>query len=358
MNDDRVSGLHGRRRAMAFGAGGALWSAAAGRADAAAALPSTIRLIQGYQLGTLQDRYGRVFAQAVSMLHPSMRIIIESMPRANGRLAARQLMEAAPDGATIGTFQTALVYAELLGDEGVAFETARFGWIGSFTVEPRVLVVSSQLGVTTLDELRSSARPVPVGAETTSSVSAREPLLLNTLLGTRLRPVPGYSTAARNLALASGEIAAATASLDAVYPLITSGAVRVVLRLDRHAVPPPLDTLPTLHEVVGIGRASALFAFLDAQSRLGRWLCLPPGASRERLAAWRALFSQTIASDAFQRLVSEAGLAPDGSIVVRGDAIEAALAEIFRFRATSASALRAALACGNQLAETGSGTCE
>ena len=123
--------------------------------------------------------------------------------RAAGRLAARQLMDAPPDGGTIGSFPTALAYAELLGDDGVAFELTRFGWIGSFNVQPRVLVVSAKLGVASLDELRARTTPVPVGADTNTSVGAREPLLLNALLGTRLRPVMGYSSPARNLSPSS-----------------------------------------------------------------------------------------------------------------------------------------------------------
>ncbi len=162
----------------------------------AAAPPNAIRFIQGNHLGTSYDRYGRVFISALTMSRPSMRIVVEPNSRAAGRLAARQLADAPPDGGTIGSFPTALAYAELLGDDGVAFELAKLGWIGSFNVEPRLLVVSARLGVASLDELRARPLAVAVGADTTTSVGAREPLLLNSLLGMRLRPVMGYSSPA------------------------------------------------------------------------------------------------------------------------------------------------------------------
>ena len=280
-----------RRSALALGAGGLLLATSTNRSSSADLLPSTIRLIQGGNVGGSYDRYSRVFAAAVAELRPPMRIVVEPMPRANGRLAARLLMGAVPDGATIGTFQTSLVYSELLGDDGVAYETTRLGWIGSFNVEPRILVASARLGIETLAVLRERTSAVPVGTDTMTSVGTREPLLLNTLLGTRLRPVAGYNTAVRNMALVSGEIGAATASIDAVHPLIVSGDVRALLRLDRHAAAPPLDKLPTLHDLAATDRTSPVFAFLDAHARLGRWLCMPPGASPLLLAAWRALFT-------------------------------------------------------------------
>ncbi len=346
-----------RRFMLAACAAATLPCATRKNAHATDRLPNAIRFIQGFQLGTLQDRYGRVFAQALSTLQPTMRVTIESMPRANGRLAARHLMEAAPDGATIGTFQNALVFAELLGDEGVAFELERFGWIGGFTVEPRVLVVSSKSGIASFEMLRTRSSTLAVGAETITSVSAREPLILNALLGTRLRPVPGYSTAVRNLALATGEIAAATASLDAVLPLIESGEVRALLRLDRHPVPPPLEAVPTLQDIVTADRYATLLAFIQAQSQLGRWVCMPPNTTPERLDAWRTLFSKAIASDVFRSAARDAGLAGPHGGLVAGDQIRSALAEIFGSRVAMASALRAAIDCGGQIADTGKRSC-
>lgn len=346
-----------RRRAMALGVGMTAWRTTVGAAEAAMPLPASIRLIQGNHLGSTHERYGRAFTTALMAMRPSMRVVIEPMPRANGRLAARQLMEAPPDGATIGSFQTSLVLAELLGDDGVAFETSRFGWIGSFNLEPRVLVVSSKLGIASLSALRAHPTPIPVGAETTASVSAREPLLLNALLGTRLLPVAGYSSPARSLALVSGEIGAATASIDAVQPLIVSGDVRVVLRLDRHPLPPPLDDVPALHALAGIEHASPIFKFLDAHARLGRWLCMPPNAAPARLAAWRAMFTEIVASEMFQRLTRDAGLAAHGSTIVPGPEIDDALAEIFRARTSMAAALKTALSCGLNTAETGRRSC-
>ncbi len=346
-----------RRTALALGAGGLVWAGSSDRGAGADLLPTAIRLVQGGNPGGSYDRYSRVFAAAVAELRPPMRIVVEPMPRANGRLAARLLMGAAPDGATIGTFQTSLAYSELLGDDGVAYETRRLGWIGSFNVEPRILVASARSGIATLAALRALTRPVPVGTDTMTSVGTREPLLLNTLLGTRLRPVAGYSTALRNLGLVSGEIVAATASIDAVHPLIAGGDVHALLRLDRHVAAPPLDTLPTLHDLAATHRTGPVFAFLDAHARLGRWLCMPPGAAPALLAAWREFFVDIVGSATFKRLTREAGLAEHGSTIVPGAAIDAALAEMFDPHAAMAEALKTALACGQRMAETGERAC-
>lgn len=319
-------------------------------------VPSRIRFIQGYSLGTGHDRYARAFALAAAQGPAQTRITVDSMSRANGRLAARALMDAAPDGATIGGFQTALVLAQLLGDDGVAYDVSRFGWLGAFALEPRVLVASAKLGFADFEDLRRSTGPLAVGAETLASISAREPLILNALLGTRLRPVAGYSSPARGLALATGEIAAATATFDVVQPLIESGEVRALLRLDSHAPPPELDGLPTLRDVAPPATDPVVLGFLDAFSRLGRWVCMPPGAAPEPLAEMRDFFSRTVASGGFRRAVRDAGL-PAPARALKGEEVADAVQEIFGRADQSVGAVRAAIACGERIAETGTRGC-
>lgn len=53
----------------------------------------------------------------------------------------------------------------------------------------------------------------------------------------------------------------------------------------------------------------------------------------------------------------EAGLAVHRSMPVSGPDIDDALAKMFDARATTVSALKAALACGHQIAETGRRSC-
>ncbi len=106
------------RRALIAGAG-ATAALVSGR-RASAALPSEAGILVGAFLGSPYDIHARILVRHLHRLYPAIRAQVETMPRAGGKLAAKLVYDSAGDGRTLAMLPSGLIFAELLGEEGVA----------------------------------------------------------------------------------------------------------------------------------------------------------------------------------------------------------------------------------------------
>lgn len=348
----QVSSRRMGRRALATGlaSGVALGTAR----SVAASVPQDVRVLVGSPSGSPHEMHARLFASHLQRLRPQMRITVELVPRAGGKLAAKMLSDAAGDGRLIAMLSSGLMFAELLGEEGVAFSFARLRWIGSLDSDLRLLVLGRRSGITSLEALRQHKQPVTLAAISTASASWYEPLILNRILGIRLKPIPGYSAPARTAALMSGEIAASIGSLETFVDLLAQDLAVPVLRLNDRPLPGAATQPPLLVSAPEIAAHPELMTFLDAHFRFGRALCLGPRTSPEMAKAWRSLFDELMRDESYRRAVAAVGLALSP---MPGDALQALVARVFDRAETYSRALHAALACGAAIAERGGTGC-
>src|SRR5438874_1838843 len=75
------------------------------------------------------DAYGRLVTRYMQKHLPGSRIIVRNVPGAGHIVGANTLYAARPDGLTIGSFNTGLIYDQLMQREGVLFDLRKFGWI-------------------------------------------------------------------------------------------------------------------------------------------------------------------------------------------------------------------------------------
>jgi tripartite-type tricarboxylate transporter receptor subunit TctC len=180
--------------AVLLGAALALQSAPAVAQDFFAG--KTVTLIVGYQAGSLYDTNSRFVARHLTRFipgHPA--VIVRNMPGAGTLNAANHIANIAPkDGTTIGLVARGMSIEPLLGGQGVRFEPLKLNWIGSTSSEVSVIAVRSDIGVKTLDDVKT--REVVVAGPAPGTDGVTFPTTLNNLLGTKFKVVMGYRSGA------------------------------------------------------------------------------------------------------------------------------------------------------------------
>jgi tripartite-type tricarboxylate transporter receptor subunit TctC len=92
-----------------------------------------IRVIVGSSPGGGYDLWARLMAQYLGKYIPgNPEAIVQNMPGAGGVVAANYIYAVAhPDGLTLGAFNPALYFDQLVGRPEVKFDWSKFTWIGS-----------------------------------------------------------------------------------------------------------------------------------------------------------------------------------------------------------------------------------
>lgn len=329
--------------ALAAGIGGR-----AARAEFAAG--STMRLLVSTGPGSADDLMNRLFARYLEKYLGGVSVVPETMPKGNPPLMASRLWEAPPDGLTLGFPSQSLLLGALAGDaEGLPFDYFRFQWIGSLAEESRVLLVSEASGIRSVDDLLAR-RSVLAAASSITSSHFYEALLINALLGTRIKSVAGYTGSGRPMAVIGGEAEAFIGSLESASTIVDAGAGRVLLRLAGAPLPPPYDQVPQLSGLALRPDLGWIVDLMEAEARVGRLLAAPPTLPGDILQYLRDVFLKVAADPAFVREAAEQQLQV---AAVAGSEIQARLDLLLPYGADGGKAFKAVLACGERLGEGG-----
>ncbi|MCZ6893009.1 MAG: tripartite tricarboxylate transporter substrate-binding protein, partial [Gammaproteobacteria bacterium] len=124
----------------------------------------TITYIVATKPGGGYDTYARLIAEFLERHLPVTKVLVKNLPGAGHIIGANKLYVAKPDGLTIGTFNTGLIYAQLIGREGVRFDLRDLGWIGAAARDARVVVLGSGSEFRTVADLRRAPGPILFGA--------------------------------------------------------------------------------------------------------------------------------------------------------------------------------------------------
>src|SRR6186713_2882164 len=76
------------------------------------------------------DLYGRLVSEYMQKYLPGSTFIVKNVPGAGNIVGTNLLFASKPDGLTIGTFNTGLIYAQMIGREGIRFDITKMSWIG------------------------------------------------------------------------------------------------------------------------------------------------------------------------------------------------------------------------------------
>ncbi|MDR7521918.1 MAG: tripartite tricarboxylate transporter substrate-binding protein [Armatimonadota bacterium] len=268
----------------------------------------TVTIIVGYPPGGGYDVMARMVARHLPRFLPGgPTVIVQNMPGANSIVAANHVFHVArPDGLTLGLFNRNLVLGQLVKVEGIRFDMARFGWVGSPATETTILAIRADLPYRTPADLRRADPAVVVGATGPGASTYDFPLLLKAFVGMNLRIISGYrSSGDIMLAIERKEADGRAGSYSSIKPFIDRGLVRPIVR--GHASVPAIERLPVDEDLSEDPRAKAVMRLRSVPEVVGRPFVVPPATPAEFVDAYREAFRRMTADREFLAEAERAG---------------------------------------------------
>jgi tripartite-type tricarboxylate transporter receptor subunit TctC len=237
---------------------------------------------------------------------PDTTIVIKNVPGAGHIIGTNQLYAAKPDGLTIGTFNTGLIYAQLLNQEGIQFDLSKMTWIGKAAADGRVIMVSAKSSIERFDDLRTAKEPVKFGGAGPGSASYNEIKMLISALNLNIDYIPGYSGREDEMAIMRGEIVGSMGSLSSFLPFVENGYGRFVLQIGS-TQPPGHEDVPLAKDAITDPAGRSIAALIASQAELSRLTAAPPGVPEDRAQFLIAAYKATMEDPALQKEAEKLG---------------------------------------------------
>jgi tripartite-type tricarboxylate transporter receptor subunit TctC len=280
-------------RLLATLAGLLLAAAPLAQADSAADFfkDRTITYIVATSPGGGYDTYGRLVARYMNKYMPDSRIIVRNMPGAGHVIGANTIYAAKPDGLTIGTFNSGLIYLQLLQQPGVRFDLSRMSWIGKAANDMRVLVLSKKSGITDLKDLFDPSKPrIKLFAAGVGSAGYIDTRLAVFAIHLNADLIPGYNGSEGTLSMLRGETQGTIGSQSSYAQFVQDGNGYYAME----AGGDPDDKIPQAVQFARDDNARKLLQMISAEADVARLTAGPPGIPADRLAYLRDIYNKAL----------------------------------------------------------------
>ncbi len=238
----------------------------------------TVTYIVATSPGGGYDSYGRLVAEYMQRALPGSTFVVKNMPGAGHIIGTNAIYASKPDGLTLGTFNTGLIYNQIVGAQGVKFDLSKMSWIGKAASDPRVIVVASQSPIKTFADLQAQKTPVNFATAGPGSASYVETVILTNTLKLPVKNLTGYNGTDDQLAMRRGEIIGSIASRSSYSTFIENGYGRYIAQIGGNE-----KDVPQLSSLVKDSKALELIALVQSQGDIARLTAGPPGIPAERL---------------------------------------------------------------------------
>ncbi len=266
----------------------------------------TVTYIVATSPGGNYDSYGRVVADFMQKHLPGSTFVVKNMPGAGHLIGANTLYAAKPDGLTIGTFNTGLIYNQIAGREGVKFDLEKMSWIGKAASDPRVIVVATNSPFKSFDDLRKSKTQVNFGVSGVGSADFVETTMLIDVLNLPAKLISGFNGNEGEMAMRRGELVATISSRSSREPFVKNGYGRFIAQIGgKH------KDVPQLSSLITDPKGKALIALIESQGEISRLTAAPPGIAKDRLEALRAAYKRAMEDKELQARMEKIGLPLD-----------------------------------------------
>ena len=248
----------------------------------------TVTYIVATAPGGGYDTYGRLVAEYMQRYLPGSTFVVRNMPGAGHLIGTNAIYASKADGLTIGSFNTGLIYNQLIGQEGVKFDLSKMSWIGKAATDARVVVVASQSPIKSWAELVAS-QPVNFATAGLGSASYVETVMLTNVLKLPVRIQTGYNGTDDQLAMRRGEIIGSIASRSSYDQFIKNGFGRYIAQIGGQE-----KDVPQLSTLVTDAKAKELIALIESTGEIARLTAGPPGIPAAQLDALRGAYKQAM----------------------------------------------------------------
>lgn len=291
----------------------------------------TLTLLVGFTTGSGADSYARLVGRHIGRFLPGApAVIIQNMPGSGSLTMANYLYSVAPkDGSTIGIFNRNVPMEPLMGNKNARFDAKQFTWIGSTNAEPSLCVAWHAAPVKKWEDAKE--RTFLVAATGLNANSGLVPMLLNEVLGTKMKTIMGYpGSGEMSLALEGGEVEGrcgwSRSSIMATRAdWIAQDKIRLLLQAGLQKSPSMQD-VPLAMDYVTNDSDRQLLKLGVAWDEMAWPFMAPPGVPPDRARALRSAFEAALRDP---QLLEEARKERLDINLVTGEAIETLLADIY-----------------------------
>jgi tripartite-type tricarboxylate transporter receptor subunit TctC len=234
-------------------------------------------------------------------------VIVQNRPGAGSLNAAAYVIVVQPnDGLNIGLTANALPLDQLLEGKDAKVDMKKVRWLGNLVELTSAVTVWHTSPVKTLEDMKK--REVVFGSTGPSGETYVVPIVLNDLLGTKIKMVTGYPGINEvMLGVERGEIDGRSGSWSNVQQRpdwISEKKIVPLLQIGvrKH---PDLAKLPLLTDVVQGERNKKIAELISAVVAISRAPYLPPNTPEDRVKALRDAFDATMKDPAFIKAAAE-----------------------------------------------------
>ncbi len=249
----------------------------------------TVTYIVATAPGGGYDTYGRLIADFMQKHLPGSTFVVRNMPGAGHLVGTNAINASKPDGLTIGTFNTGLIYNQLIKADGVRFDLSKMSWVGKAASESRVVAVASQSPIKTWQDFVALKEPVNFAVAGPGSASYVETIMLTNVMKLPIRLQTGYNGTEDQLAMRRGEIIGSIASRSSYDQFVKNGYGRLIAQIGGND-----KNLPQLSAIVTDPKAKELLALIESTGEIARLTAGPPAIPADRLSALRLAFKQAV----------------------------------------------------------------
>jgi tripartite-type tricarboxylate transporter receptor subunit TctC len=252
----------------------------------------TVTYIVATSPGGGYDTYGRLVARYMNKYMPDSKIIIRNIPGAGHVVGANTIYAAKPDGLTFGTFNTGLIYLQLMKESGVRFDLAKMSWIGKAASDTRVLVLSKKAGVTDVKEMLDASKPkLKLFAAGVGSAGYIDTRLAISAIHLNVELIPGYNGSEGTMSMLRGETQGTIGSQSSYSQFVGDGNGTYLLEVGG----PAGSKIPQADQYAKDDPSRKLLKMIAAESDVARLTAGPPGIPADRLAYLRGIFNKALA---------------------------------------------------------------
>jgi tripartite-type tricarboxylate transporter receptor subunit TctC len=285
-----------------------------------------LRLVISAGTGGGYDAYARTLARHIDRhIAGNPAITLQNMPGAAGLVATNWTYNVAPkDGSVLLATYNALLPEPLFGNPAIQFDPLKFEWVGSIGKQQNICVTWHTHPVKTIEQ--AIGRDLTVSSTGATGFSATMGLVLNALIGTKIKVVLGYQTNEARLAVEKGEAdgicGLSWSTLKASNPDWVQNS-RLNILVQTGAKPHyELPKVPLLVDLVKSEADKKVVELISFSEDMGRPFVMPPGTPKEMVDAVRRGFDATMKDPAF---LAEAQKAMQEVDPLTGEEMEASL---------------------------------
>ena len=259
----------------------------------------TLTWVVGSAPGGGHDFFARLISRHMQISIPGLKTVVKNRPGAGHIIAANLIYRAKPNGLTVGSFTTGLVYSQIQKKKGIRFDLAKMSWIGKAQSDRRVAsVAANSKDYKTIEDIFNSKRPVKFSASGVGAGSYNDAFMFSAAYNISRKIIVGYSGSSAALGLLRGETDVLMGGMSSGLGYVRAGQLKIVLQFGK-----VLPGIPDARDFAKTPVQKALSTMMENQGKLSRITAGPPKMVPDRLAALRAGYKAAVTS---KQLIAEA----------------------------------------------------